>query len=290
MPIFDVQKKLEHGMGNPVSARLTLQAVELLEKSTLPKEITQKIVELCVTSLAPKLLRCWEIKERLEAERAKARGSYKPPGPGESAAMVPHIPRLEPECHNFLYEAKNFLRDLVTVFNLLHSTKIKEEASRWVRAEGEPGEVMNSIAKTYGEDHVNTRYIRQLPKCIAPYIAMRNAVEHPKDHSGELKIDDIVHGPDGKLIDPRWRREKDGKVIYGPFDVMEELNIAVHNLLILAEDILVMALQPRLAVPGDEIVAIPENARTPDRPSKYRVRPSAAAIAALTGTRQASQR
>src|SRR5258708_1019402 len=65
MPFFDVQKKLEHGTSNPVTARLTLQTVELLERSTLPKETIQTIVALCVTSLAPKLLRCWEIKERL---------------------------------------------------------------------------------------------------------------------------------------------------------------------------------------------------------------------------------
>lgn len=125
MAIFDVQKKLEHGIENPISARLTLQTVELLQQSTLSKETVEKIVLLYVTSLAPKLLHCWEIKERLAAERAKAHASYKPPGRGEAAAIVPHIPRLGPECHSFLYEAKNFLRDLVTVFNLLHGTKIK---------------------------------------------------------------------------------------------------------------------------------------------------------------------
>ena len=42
------------------------------------------------------------------------------------------------------------------------------------------------------------------------------------------------------------------------------------------EDLLVIALQTRLALPGNGIAAIPENARTPDRPTKYRVRPSAA--------------
>lgn len=149
---------------------------------------------------------------------------------------------------------------------------------------------MNTIASLYGEDHVNTRYIRQLPACIAPYIAMRNAVEHPKGDSGELKIDDIVRGAGGKLIDPRWRCEKDGKLIYGPFDMIEELTIGVNNLLILAEDILVMALQTRLAVPGDQIGAIPESERTRGQPTKYRVRPNAAAVAALAGFRQASQR
>jgi hypothetical protein len=38
------------------------------------------------------------------------------------------------------------------------------------------GDAMNTIASVYGEDHVNTRYIRQLPKGIAPLIAMRKTV------------------------------------------------------------------------------------------------------------------
>jgi hypothetical protein len=222
-----------------------LQTLELLGQSSLSKEKTDKIGEIFVSSLVKKLLRCWEIKERLELERTKARAS---PGRNEPAAHVPQIPKLEEECHNFLYEAKNFLRDLVTVFNLLHDTNFKEEASSWASPSGEAGLLMTQVAKTYGDDHINTRFIRQLPACIAPYVAMRNAVEHPKGHSGELKIENIALGADGKLVDAQWRREKDGKIVYGPLDVIQELSVGVNNLLVLAEDILVMVVQTHLAM------------------------------------------
>lgn len=60
--------------------------------------------------------------------------------------------------------------------------------------------------------------------------------------------------------------------------------IAVDNLLMLAEDILVMALQMR---PWDEIVAIPEGERTREQPTKYRARPGTMKrrVKAATATR-----
>jgi hypothetical protein len=289
--LFEVKKQLEHGTKNPIVARLTLQTLELLKESSLPKEKTDKIGEIYISSLVKELLRCWEIKERLEIERAKAHASYKPPGRNEPAAHVPQIPRLEEECRNFLYEAKNFLRDLVTVFNLVHGTRFKEEASNWVSADGEPGPLMKHIVNTYGPNHVNTRYINQLPKCIAPYIAMRNAVEHPKGYSGELKIENISLGADGKLVDARWRRDKEGKIEYGPLDIIQELGVGVHNLLVLSEDILVMALQTKLAMPDATLIAvIPESARNPECAIKYRIEPNARLMAGVATAHQASQR
>ncbi len=111
---------------------------------------------------------------------------------------------------------------------------------------------------------------------------MRNAVEHPKGHSGELKIENIALGADGKLVDARWRREEDGKIVYGPLDVIQELSVGVNNLLVLAEDILVMVVQTHLAMPdATVIVAIPERARNPECPIKYRIGPNTRLIAAI---------
>ena len=35
--LFEVKKQLEHGTKNPIVARLTLQTLELLKESSLPK-------------------------------------------------------------------------------------------------------------------------------------------------------------------------------------------------------------------------------------------------------------
>jgi hypothetical protein len=45
---------------------------------------------------------------------------------------IPHIVRLEEECHNFLCEAKNFVRDFLKAFNILYGATFAE-ASNYFR-------------------------------------------------------------------------------------------------------------------------------------------------------------
>ena len=214
MPLFVYAKQLDHGTTNPIVARLTLQMLEILKQCSLAEEKRNEIGGIYMNSLVKKLLRCWEIEGRLRAAVDKALASYKPPARGAAAVELPQVPQLEEECHNFFYEAKNYLWDLLKVFNL-HGTNY-EEASEWVRpTRKSPQPVKDFAAETFGETHVNTVFFRQLPGCIQPFIDMRNAVEHPKGYSGELRIKNLTFGADGKLAVPCWSREKDGKTEYG---------------------------------------------------------------------------
>ena len=45
---------------------------------------------------------------------------------------IRHIVRLEEECHNFLCEAKNFVRDFLKAFNILYGATFAE-ASNYFR-------------------------------------------------------------------------------------------------------------------------------------------------------------
>ena len=176
------------------------------------------------------------------------RGS-KPPIRNAAAVELPQVPKLEEECHNFLYEAKNYLRDLLQVFNL-YGTKY-EEASEWVRATRKsPQSVVDYAAKTFGETNVNTVFLRQLPKCIEPFIDMRNAVEHPRGHSGELILGNLSFAENGTFVAPFWSREKNGKTEYGPVGTVADMKVGIHNLLILGEDILIMWALTHLSMPG----------------------------------------
>ncbi|MBR1231639.1 hypothetical protein [Bradyrhizobium sp. AUGA SZCCT0182] len=177
MPPFVIAQKLDQGTKNPIVARLRLQNFEILQKCRIAEENKEKIQNVFLSSLTPKLLRCSEILEKLRTETDKA--AYKPPGPGEGAAHLPQVMRLEPECHNYLYEAKNDLRDLLQILNLLFGTGF-DEASEWTMARMPRPSVIEWAAAKFGEQHDYTRYLRQLPGCIEPFIRMRNAVEHPK--------------------------------------------------------------------------------------------------------------
>ncbi|MBV9984927.1 hypothetical protein [Bradyrhizobium sp.] len=136
---FVVAQKLDQGVTNPIVARLTLQNFELLQNCAIQKETAEKIQAVYLSDLTPKLLRLSQIYEKLRADVEAKAASYKPPGKGATSVVLPQVMQLEEECRNYLYEAKNFLRDLLKIFNLLFGTSF-EEASEWtwVRSPSRP--------------------------------------------------------------------------------------------------------------------------------------------------------
>jgi hypothetical protein len=87
-------------------------------------EARDGIKKIYMNSLAKKLVRCWEIVERYRAEFNKQIGSYKRPEAHSQIIAAPYVMRLEEECHNFLYEAKSFIRDVLKAFNLLYGNEM----------------------------------------------------------------------------------------------------------------------------------------------------------------------
>jgi hypothetical protein len=67
--------------------------------------------------------------------------------------------------------------------------------------------------------------------------------------------------PDGALAAPDWRRDKEGKTEYGPVSIVGDMRVGVENLLVLAEDIIIMWAIDHAAFPGPMAVSvIPEGA------------------------------
>jgi hypothetical protein len=282
-PLFQVKKTLQHGAANPIVARLTLQILDILEKTTLSKEKRDEIAGLFLNSLVQKLLRCWEIKQRLGADWEKSVANFKPPGPSAAAIEVPQIARLREDCEEFLYFAKNFLRDLVTVYSSLHGPKYKD-ASEWTPVGKRTDSVMTHAQSKWGANHANAKYFAQLPASLSPFVEMRNAVEHPGGHAGTLITEDIMLNNGRELVPPHWRREKDGVIAYGPLPILDDMGVGVHNLLLLAEDTVVMWAIDQLNPPGAmEIAAVPEAKRDPKCPIKYKTVPNAAFLQTILG-------
>jgi hypothetical protein len=147
---FAFKKVLEHGTTNPIVARLSLQILQMLNQCDAPKDVQDKVGDLYLNSLQKKLLRCWEIEQRFKNEFAAAVEKYKPAAVN-APVEVPQIARLEEECHNFLYEGKNFIRDLLQVVNHLYGTTF-EEASEFSRAK-KGSQSLEPISKLFEEDN-----------------------------------------------------------------------------------------------------------------------------------------
>lgn len=271
MPPFVVAKKIDQGVNNPIVARLTLQNFELLQNCAIPKETAEKIQAIYLGELTPKLLRCSHIHEKLRADTEKLAASYKPPSKGATSVELPQVMQLEEECRNYLYEAKNFLRDLLKVFNLLFGTSFKDW-SEWTTAKKPNPSAIEYVEANFHNRPDHIRYLKQLPACTEPFVRMRNAVEHPGGHNGDLVIRNFRFEPDGTLVAPDWRRDKGSTTEYGPIPIVDDMRIGVHNLLTLAEDILVMWAVDHAAAPGlMEMNVIPEGNRNPGCPVKYKM-------------------
>jgi hypothetical protein len=268
---FQFTKVLEHGTTNPIVARLSLQILQILTQCNASKDIQDKVGDLYMNSLQKKLLRCWEIEERFKKEFAAVVDKYKPPAAANAPVEVPQIARLEEECHNFLYEARNFIRDLLQVVNHLYGTTFVE-ASEFSRAKKGIQSLVELAEKTFGADDGKTKFLKEAVPSVEELIAMRNAVEHPEGLSGKLVIANFTLGADRKIDEPIWHREKDGKLVAEPSSIRADMKACIHNLLTLGEDVFVSWASDHLQVPDMMRIAyIPEDKRNPTCPIKWTV-------------------
>lgn len=269
---FEFKTVLEHGTSNPIAARLSLQILEILNHCNASKDIQENVRDLYMNSLLKKLMRCWEIKERFKKELADAVNKYKPPAGVDASVLVPQIARLEEECHDFLYGAKNFVRDVLQVVNHLYGTDFKEASEFYSAKKKGSQSLVEFVEKTFGPDDGKTKFLKDAVPSIEDLIRMRNAVDHPGGFSGKLIIKNITLAADKTMHEPRWHRERGGKAIYEPSSIRADMETCIYNLLFLGEGIFVSWASDHLKVPGLMCVAcIPENERNPDRPIKWTV-------------------
>jgi hypothetical protein len=266
---FVISKFLEHGTSNPIVARLSLQTMRILDQCKSAQEKREKITEIYVHSLQKKLIRCWEIEERFRSEFKSAVESYRPPPSGSQFVQIPQIPRLDEECHNFLYEMKNYVRDLLNVFNRLYGTDFKE-ASEFFRAKQGSKSLIEFAASAFGRDNPKTKFLEEAVEEVKRVVKFRNAVEHPGGYSGELRIINFVREPDGRIWEPTWFLEKDGARVTDPSAIRADMERALHNFLVLGESVVVSWAADNLKA-GEwmQVAVVPEERRDPSCPIKY---------------------
>jgi hypothetical protein len=181
--IFQLKKTLDHGTENPIVARLSLQVLEIIDQCDLTEDTRDTISELYLQSLLRKLLRCWEIEQRFLEQFNAAVSAYEPPRAGGQSIHIPQVGRLEEECHNFLYEAKNYIRDVLKVVNVLYGTTFKE-ASEFSRGKKGGSSLIDWSSEAFGAEDARTIFLMETVATVESLIGARNAVEHPGGYSG----------------------------------------------------------------------------------------------------------
>lgn len=286
---FTFSKVLDHGTTNPIVARLTLQIRELLDQCEMSEKQRDDVFDVYLNSLVRKLVRCWEIETRFKQGFDSAVDSFQPPEHRSKARTLPQIDRLEEECHDFLYAAKNYIRDVLKVFNLLHGTSFAD-ASEFSRPKKGKTSLVQFSEATFGEKDSRSRFFRGAVGGIKEIVDMRNAVEHPEGYSGELKIQNISVGLGGQLAEPVWFRTAKGSQVTEPSAIRTDLAAIIGNLLALGEGVVVSWAANNLAMPQMmQVAQIPEGDRNPSCPIAWRVGLNAAMASRLVNTGKRSK-
>lgn len=266
---FIKKKVLVHGTTNPIVSRLSLQILQIMDQCNITQDMRDKIGKLYMESLQKKLLRCWEIRERFQQDFTAAVANYKPPSRNDHSIEIPQIARLEEECHDFLYNTKNYIRDLLKIFNILYGTEFKE-ASEYSRPKSGSQSLVEFAKAEFGDQDAKTQFLLEAVDGIEYLVNFRNAVEHPGGYSGDLHIKNFSLESDGKIAEPIWYRKKGGKTVDGFSPIREDIEKVIYNLLTLGEDILVSWAANNLKAPSVmRIRHIPAKSRNPQCPIKF---------------------
>lgn len=125
---WHITKIQDNGTRHYIVARLSLQICKILEHCETVDDQKQKIQKICIDGLMPKLIHCWEINEKYTKLFNDQMDCYCPPSQVKENDVFrkPHIIGIENMCRDFLGTYRNFVIDLLFLFNALYGTSFKE--------------------------------------------------------------------------------------------------------------------------------------------------------------------
>jgi hypothetical protein len=164
---FVFKKILDKGASHPVVARLQIQTAELLNPTSLIPRQRQAIMQAALNA-SLRLIRCYDIAEQLRAECAKAEAEHDAQDIPQAAHM-PHVIGLEQKVETFLYEAKNFLRDVTGIVNAAFATTFNE-ASQFTTGTTSKAKITQWAEVTFGPHDRFTEFFRLHEKWIGEVV------------------------------------------------------------------------------------------------------------------------
>jgi hypothetical protein len=261
-----IQQLSDHGIENPIVARLSVQTKELLNFYNLSGEQKEEIFGLMFLNIQPRLLACFRIMEQLRQEVREQQKRIDKVGLEFQAQgkvyTTPSILDLQLHAETFLYNGKSSLRELTNIFKILFSKDFKQEArfDNVLKWSNEEFGADDSLSKMMKDDEGS--WIKKI-------VRMRNAVEHPGGYSGTLHIEDfssIEKEGEILIIEPMWYLNIEEKS-----PIVHEMDVMVANLLTFCEETLILCLEKCSKTSPYVIMEIPEQERDVECPIRFRV-------------------
>ena len=206
-----VIKKISHrGVSHPVVARLAIQMKDIIEFAGFDKDVRDGVLNACFYDLQSRLGKCWDICGRIDVEQRRCMEEYEPSD--DRGVQIPYIDDLDRDVDNFLYEAKNFLRDLVNlvVVTCHPDANIKDARAFFEPKDRDHGEFVKWAEVKFGTDDKFTKMLHADQNWIMELAFKRNAVEHPGGKSGTLTVHNVEVNQDGQLVAPSMGKDRGG--------------------------------------------------------------------------------
>lgn len=244
---------------------MQVQVSELLKNTSFNESAREAILKASFDA-SLRLIRCGDIQNKIMTECDKSEREYRP-SKNPQAVTIPHIVGLQHDAESFLYEAKNFIRDITAIINGAFATAF-DQASQFcnLRNTGD-AEVTRWAEQQFGPDNPLTKFFRLHQRWIGEVVQMRNAVEHPQGHSGVLHIRNYELMSDSSIRRPVWYRNNDP-----PSPMVDEMAGLCDQMLELADELVALIVQRHLASPILQLYVIPEEQRNPACPMSFTIR------------------
>lgn len=261
---FVLKKVSDYGTSNPIVARLAVQTNKVISFFGMSKENQDRVLEIYISMVQPRLLQCMEISESIAKENEEITtrindNRMKIQSNGRVVEM-PQILRLKEQVEGYLYNAKSCLRDLALIFEPLFGVRFYH--SRY-------HEIETWFEKEFGVNAPMSQFLTANGTWLKRVVDMRNAIEHPEGKRGPLHIKNvelISQDNEHRLFqEPVWYLGGEP-----PSSIALDMRTTLNNLLTFAEDLLIAAyaqLYPNSIV---QFAQIPDENRDPKCPVRLR--------------------
>ncbi len=240
-------------------ARLVLQMHDLLQCTRFTSDMRSKITDASF-AVSERLVNCWKIQDKLVAACDNAEREL-PPSPGPHLLHLPHVIELQRDSETFLYEAKNFLRDLICIINIAFGTSFSEANQLFIRKKDS---ILVWAERTFHpDDPINVR-LRLHKDWIKEMVFKRNAVEHPGGRRSGPSTSKTMPMIDGSLRRPVWYQDQDT-----PKNIENDMRLLCDNMLLFAEELIVIIAQRAMIGTPFCIREIPEQRRDRHVPMRF---------------------
>lgn len=250
--------KDEHNYGStdPIVARTVIQAGKIVPLYEFSYDKEQAIVQV-FEKLRRHLHQCDELSRKIVTEiKEKTDVLHKHLEERKSQGVL-HLPaanNLTNDLETYLYHAKLTFRELKDLF--FHSLDKKFKPSTQYH------HIADWSEKRFSKNNSLSRWLRRNCQWIQKIIDSRNAVEHPENHTLEIKN---FHTEDGGIIrSPSW--SLDGEP---PHPILQDMEILTTNMLEFSEILLLYCLRNVKDISPIIIAEIPIESRNPDVPVRF---------------------